>query len=133
MNEHHVLPILSPIVDHANTHTAHDRDMEEMYPAIFPLNEDDRAGWVVVITITFFIYTFGAVTTKLSIRYKAAGWRPNDTVLALGLLILFVQSICVVSSCKNGLGKHQEKVTSEGLEIFDRVYLPISFRPHLSL
>lgn len=119
--------MLSPTVDHANTHTGHDRDMEKVYPAIFPLPEDDRAAWVVVITIAFFIYTFGAVTTKLSVRYKAAGWRPNDTVLALGLLIFSVQSICVVSSCKNGLGKHQHAVTSEGVKKFDRVYLPMSF------
>lgn len=132
MSGHHVLSILSPTVDPANTHTGHDRDMEEVYPAIFPLTEDNRAAWVVVITVTFFIYTFGAVTTKLSIRYKAAGWRPNDTVLAFGLLILFVQSLCVVSSCKHGLGEHQHAVTSEGVEKFDRVYLPMSFRPPLS-
>lgn len=120
-------------MDPANTHTRHDRDMEEVYPAIFALTEDDRAAWVVVITITFFIYTFGAVTTKLSVRYKAAGWRPNDTVLALGLLILFVQSICVVSSCKNGLGKHQHALTSEGVERFDRVFAPMLFRSPLIL
>lgn len=95
--------------------------MEAVHPAIFPLTEDDHAAWVVVITITFFIYTFGAVTAKLSVRYKAAGWRPNDTVLAVGLLVLFVQSVCVVTSCTNGLGKHQDSVASEDLDKFDRV------------
>lgn len=97
--------------------------MDTVHPAPFPLTKDNHAAWVVVITITFFFYTFGAVTTKLSIRYKAAGWRPNDTVLAFALLVLLVQSICVVTSCKNGLGKHQHSVTSEELDKFDRVYL----------
>lgn len=97
--------------------------MDAAHPALFPLTEDNHAAWVVVITITFFIYTFGAVTTKLSIRYKAAGWRPTDTVLALGLLILFVQSICMVASCQIGLGKHQYALTPTKLEHFDQVYL----------
>lgn len=101
--------------------------MEAVHPAIFPSTEDDHAAWVVVATITFFIYTFGAVITKLSLRYKAAGWRPNDTVLAVGLLILLVQSICVVASCTNGLGKHQDSVPSEHLDKFDRVCLFLSF------
>lgn len=97
--------------------------MDAVHPALFPLTKDDHAAWVVVITITFFTYTFGAVTTKLSIRYKADGWRPNDILLAFGLLILFVRSICVIKSCRNGLGKHQHSVPSEELDIFDRVYL----------
>lgn len=119
-----VFSVLSSTVDHANSFTSHYpslRGMEAVHPAIFPLTEDDHAAWVVIIAVTFFIYTFGAVTTKLSVRYKAAGWRPNDTVLAVGLLILFVQSIFVVTSCTTGLGKHQDSVTLEDLDKFDRV------------
>jgi hypothetical protein len=100
--------------------------MDLAHPAFFPLAEDDHAAWVVVTTITFFVYTFGAITMKLSIRYKAAGWRPNDKVLALGLLVLFAQSICVVASCQTGLGKHQYALTSKSLEHFDQVYLFLS-------
>lgn len=110
--------------------------MEELHPAFFQLTDDDHAAWVVVITITFFVYTFGAVTAKLSIRYRASGWRPNDTVLALGLVVLFVQTVCVVVSCQIGLGKHQDALTPKRLEQFDQVYLfrssvflPAEFRP----
>lgn len=121
---------LSSTVDQARSFTSYDlilHGMEALHPAIFPLTEDDHAAWVVVIAITFFIYTFGAVTTKLSLRYKAAGWRPNDTVLAVGLLVLFVQSIFVVTSCTTGLGKHQDSVTLEDLDKFDRVCSSLCF------
>lgn len=96
-------------------------DSARLSPASYPLSKNNIAAWVVVAAITCLIHTIGLVAVKLAIRYKAAGWRPNDTALALGAAILIVQTICVILACDHGLGKHRYELEREDLLLFSKV------------
>lgn len=90
-------------------------------PAAYAVTNDNSAGWIVVAAITCLIYTIGLVAVKLTIRYKAVGWKHNDTALAFGAVVLIAQTTCVVLACNHGLGQHQAQVNAQDLIAVSKV------------
>lgn len=73
---------------------------------LFTVTGDDHAGWVVVISIVFFIYSLLSVTAKLIIQFRLVTLQAFDYFIVVGAVILLVQTVLTVASCSSGLGKH---------------------------
>lgn len=90
-------------------------------PPLYPASDDDRAAWVVVISVSFFIYTILALGAKLFIRGQLLGLQSYDHVLIVGTVILFIQTALVIIACKSGLGHHTSTLSPTLRERFNKV------------
>lgn len=75
-------------------------------PPFFTVTEDDHAGWIVVISVVFFIYSLLSVAAKIIIQFRLVSLKLFDYLVVFGTVILFVQTVLVVAACNSGLGKH---------------------------
>lgn len=98
--------------------------MEEPPPLHEPwysATDENRTAKVVVPTLIFFIYALMAVVAKNTLRFNWTTVKAHDVLLIIAMVLLLVETICVVLSCNHGLGLHASRLAAEQLSRFDKV------------
>ncbi|KAF7561280.1 hypothetical protein G7046_g2890 [Stylonectria norvegica] len=81
-------------------------------PPFYPLADDQHGALVVVAAIIFLIYAVLGIVAKSLIRLQIASMKLHDVMLLVAGLLYFIQTICVIVACNNGLGQHQSELSS---------------------
>ncbi|KAK8852205.1 hypothetical protein PGQ11_014684 [Apiospora arundinis] len=98
--------------------------MEEPPPLREPwysATDENRTAKVVVPTLIFFIYALMAVVAKNTLRFNWTTVKAHDVLLIIAMVLLLVETICVVLSCNHGLGLHASRLAAEQLSRFDKL------------
>ncbi|KAF4997503.1 hypothetical protein FGRMN_3867 [Fusarium graminum] len=90
-------------------------------PPFYPLAEDNHAALVVVTAIIFFIYAIFGIIGKLIIRLNITSMKDFDVLLLASTLLYFVQTVCVIAACSNGLGEHRDAISDDDFMRFSKV------------
>ncbi|TDZ48403.1 hypothetical protein CTRI78_v008175 [Colletotrichum trifolii] len=90
----------------------------EPAPPLYALTEDDKGALAVVSALVFFIYAVIGIALKLIIRLNITSLKSHDLVLLASVVLLFIETALVVAACNHGLGRHQDTVSREDLDIY---------------
>jgi hypothetical protein len=104
--------------------------MNSPRPALFPSTDEKQAGWLVVSTIVFLVYSAFGVSAKVIIRARLRKLELYDLTVVAALLLAFAQSIVVIRACVNGLGQHRTELSSRALETIQKVFQEIVLLLH---
>ena len=94
--------------------------MDNAYPPFYEVSSTNHAGWVVIVTVTFLVYSVMGVVAKLVSRFQLAALKSYDWAVMLGMVFAFAQSILILRACRNGLGKHETILSSSAIELFSK-------------
>lgn len=100
--------------------------MDNAYAPFFEVSSTNHAGWVVIVTVTFLVYSIMGVVAKLVSRFLLAAVMSYDWSVMLGIVFAFVQSVWILMACRNCLGKHETILSSLAIELFSKTW-PILF------
>lgn len=90
-------------------------------PPFYQVSDDNRAGLVVIAAVVFLIYAILGVGAKLVIRLNIASVKAHDTILITGMMLYFVETVCIIVACNNGLGQHQDVISQEDVNLSSKV------------
>lgn len=86
----------------------------------FQLTDNDHSAWLVVASLSLFVYTCLAVVAKVSIFFNLVAFQLNDFALLIAMIFWTISVICIIASCHFGLGQHQATVDAASLEILSK-------------
>ncbi len=89
--------------------------MEGAYPSFFEVSSTNHVRWVVIVTVTFLVYSIMGVVAKLVSRFRLAALKSYGWSVILGMVLAFVQSVLILKACCNGLGKHEAILSQQPL------------------
>lgn len=95
--------------------------MDEVYAPFFEVTATNHAGWLVVVTISFLVYSIMGVVAKIVSRFHLSAMQTFDWAVVLALLLAFAQSVLLVRSCRNGLGQPQAILSEAAFDSAIRV------------
>jgi hypothetical protein len=115
-------------------------------PAFSAVTDADHAGWVIITCCAFLVFSFLALGAKLLIAQlrpvKPGFLRSYDVVLVVATvcssllyrgdananrmykILALVQTACVISACKHGLGRYRAEVGDDSFELVSKVRPP---------
>lgn len=112
--------------------------MDEGTPSpYFTVSSEDHAGWLVVVSIVFLIYSVMGVVGKIILKVNMTSMRNPDFILIASLVfssngghwsctdrdkaLLLIQTVFIVSACNKGLGRHSASLDAEQFDTFAKV------------
>lgn len=102
-----------------------------MNAPFFAIQPDNDTSWIVVITITFLIYSFLAVAGKVVSRLQRSSATVtslksyNWTVLA-SFIFALAQAVLIIKTCEDGLGQHADTLDDSTLSKARKARIPPS-------
>ncbi|WZH45494.1 hypothetical protein QYS62_006554 [Fusarium acuminatum] len=90
-------------------------------PPFYPLTDDNHAALVVITAIIFFVYAIFGIIGKMIIRLNITSMKDFDVLLLAAALLYFVQTICVIAACSNGLGEHRDAISDDDFMRFSKL------------
>lgn len=90
-------------------------------PPVFPISDTDHKAVVVVASLASLVYALLAVIAKNVIRLSFTSAKLHDFFLLLATVFLVAETVCVIQSCKAGLGQHIDTLAPDQLQNFTQV------------
>ena len=94
---------------------------DEGAPPLFPLSPTNHSAWVVIPAVVSLTYSIMGVAAKIISRMHLSAMRLYDWLIIVSAIFAFVETVCIIGACKNGLGQHIEALSTTNLDNFARV------------
>ena len=104
-------------------------EASEPSSAYFGIETDNHASWLVVVSITFLIYSFFAITGKVISRVRRStlditALQSYDWVILGAFLVALAQCTLTIRACHSGLGQHEASLSVSSLNDVRKVRPP---------
>lgn len=96
--------------------------MDNAYAPFFEVSSTNHAGWVVITTVTFLVYSIMGVVAKLVSRFQLAALMSYDWSVLLAMVLAILQSVWILRACRHGLGERETGLSSSALELVSKVW-----------